>query len=68
MNKLTSLAKKGLIDNCFFCFRIFVVFPITLQHFEIKENSDSGLKQCGSLHDIIPEDVVKLGTYYFMCF
>lgn len=44
MNMLTSLAKKGLIDNCLFCFRIFLVFSITLQHFEIKENSDSGLK------------------------
>ena len=44
MNMLKSLAKKGLIDNCLFCFRIFLVFSITLQHFEIKENLDSGLK------------------------
>ena len=43
---LTSLATKGLIDNCFYCFRIFLFFFfITLQHFGIKENSDSGLKQ-----------------------
>ena len=39
MNMLTSLAKKGLFDNCLFCSRIFSVFSITLQHFEIKENS-----------------------------
>ena len=27
-NMLTSLATKGLIDNCFYCFRIFLFFSL----------------------------------------
>ena len=42
---LTSLAEKGLIDNCLHCFRIFLFFLLHLKHFEIKENSVSGLKR-----------------------
>ena len=26
MSRLTSLAEKGLIDNCLYCFRIFLFF------------------------------------------
>ena len=38
MSRLTSLAEKGLIDNCLYCFRIFLFFLRNLKHFEIKEN------------------------------
>ena len=44
MGRLTSLAEKGLIDNCLYCFRIFLFFLCNLKHFEINENSVSGLK------------------------
>ena len=44
MSMLTSLAEKGLIDNCLYCFGIFLFFLLNLKHFEIKENSVSGLK------------------------
>ena len=41
---LTSLAEKGLIDNCLYCFGIFLFFLLNLKHFEIKETSVSVLK------------------------
>ena len=54
---LTSLAEKGLIDNCLYCFRIFLFF---LKHFEIKENSVSGLK----LADCSPRCRLQAGSYF----
>ena len=34
MSKLTSLAEKGLIDNCLYCFRIFLFFLRNLNTFK----------------------------------
>ena len=60
MSMLTSLAEKGLIDNCLYCFRIFLFFLRNLKHFEIKENSVSGLK----LADYSPRGRLQAGSYF----
>ena len=60
MSMLTSLAEKGLIDNYLYCFRIFLFFLRNLKHFEIKENSVSGLK----LADCSPRCRLQAGSYF----
>ena len=60
MSMLTSLAEKGLIDNCLYCFKIFLFFLRNLKHFEIKENSVSGLK----LADCSPRCRLQAGSYF----